>query len=241
MSQTALKREDCTPMEETNHGHLYQDQFLQSIFDAIPAFVFIVDEDVRLHFWNAPARALVGEDSTQVYMKRGGEVLHCIQAIEAKHGCGTATFCDECVIRNSVGKAMTDGKTSRDFARVERRVGDSTSEVYLLVTSSPFHYKEQDYAMLLIEDVSRLLDEPREKEKQDQAKEEPAVTLSASELDILKWLKQGKSSWSISRILEMNMRTVNYHIYNIIAKLDAMNRTHAVAIALEMGLIQRDD
>ena len=32
-----------------------------------------------------------------------------------------------------------------------------------------------------------------------------------------------------------------YHVYKIISKLDAMNRTHAVARALEKGLIQAND
>lgn len=240
VARRSLREVYSPPMEQTKHENMYKDEFLQRIFDAIPAFVFIVDEDVKLHFWNAPARQLVGEEPAKIYMKRGGEALHCIHAMgESPDGCGTATFCRECIIRNSVANAFTDGKTRREFTRLDLWSNGAITEVYLLVTVSPFHYKDGDYALLLIEDVSHLLDENLE--KPEQVKEEPAVTLSNSELEILKWLKQGKSSWAISRILEMNMRTVNYHVYNIIGKLDAMNRTHAVAIALQMGLIHEND
>lgn len=230
-----------TPMEQINDDNLYQDAFLQSVFDAIPAFVFIVDEDVRLHFWNAPARQLVGNDPAQVYLKQGGEALHCIYSIQEKEGCGRTHYCSECVIRNTVSKSYREGKPLRDFARLQRLVGESITEVYLLVTASPFHYQGNDYSLLLIEDVSHILDETLEKNDPEPVKTEPAITLTASEREILIWLKQGKSSWAIAQILEMNVRTVNYHVYHIIGKLDAMNRTQAVAIAMKMGLIHEND
>ena len=62
-------------------------------------------------------------------------------------------------------------------------------------------------------------------------------SLSMREKEVLKWLKKGKSSWDISIILGISERTVNFHITNIMNKLDAMTRTQAVAISIEKGLI----
>lgn len=62
--------------------------------------------------------------------------------------------------------------------------------------------------------------------------------LSSREKEILHWLMQGKSSWEISVILNISERTVNFHIYNIMQKLEAVNRTHAVAVATSLGLIE---
>jgi DNA-binding CsgD family transcriptional regulator len=53
----------------------------------------------------------------------------------------------------------------------------------------------------------------------------------------MKWLKHGKSTWDISVILGISERTVKFHISNVIQKLDASSRTHAVAIAIEQGLV----
>ncbi|MDD2319375.1 MAG: helix-turn-helix transcriptional regulator [Geobacteraceae bacterium] len=64
------------------------------------------------------------------------------------------------------------------------------------------------------------------------------VVLSTREKDVLNWLKQGKSSWDISAILGISERTVNYHVYNIMEKLEAVNRPQALAIALRLGLIE---
>ncbi len=61
--------------------------------------------------------------------------------------------------------------------------------------------------------------------------------LTAREKEVLNWLKQGKSSWDISVILGISESTANYHVYNIMRKLDASNRSQAVAIAVRLGLI----
>lgn len=62
--------------------------------------------------------------------------------------------------------------------------------------------------------------------------------LSAREKEVLNWLKWGKSSWEISVILGISERTVNFHVYNIMDKLDAANRPQAVAVATRLGLIE---
>jgi LuxR family transcriptional regulator, quorum-sensing system regulator CviR len=67
--------------------------------------------------------------------------------------------------------------------------------------------------------------------------EKEVRSLTHSELEILKWLKEGKSSWEISSILNKSERAIRFHVDNIIKKLNAANRTHAVAIALEKKLI----
>jgi DNA-binding CsgD family transcriptional regulator len=64
------------------------------------------------------------------------------------------------------------------------------------------------------------------------------VTLSSRELEVLNWLKKGKSSWDISVILKISERTVNYHVYNVMGKLEVVNRPQALAVAAGMGLIE---
>jgi LuxR family transcriptional regulator, quorum-sensing system regulator CviR len=62
-------------------------------------------------------------------------------------------------------------------------------------------------------------------------------SLTSKETEILKWIKQGKTTWDISTILGISERTVKFHVANILQKLDATTRAHAVAIALEQKLI----
>ncbi|ACM20771.1 sensor helix-turn-helix transcriptional regulator, LuxR family, autoind_bind domain-containing [Geotalea daltonii FRC-32] len=64
--------------------------------------------------------------------------------------------------------------------------------------------------------------------------------LSKREIEVLNWVKKGKSSWDISVILAISVRTVKFHVENIMVKLNAVSRTHAVAIALSAGVIDID-
>jgi DNA-binding CsgD family transcriptional regulator len=61
--------------------------------------------------------------------------------------------------------------------------------------------------------------------------------LSDRETEVLTWAMAGKTNWEISVILNISERTVKFHVQNLMAKLQASSRAHAVAIALGQGLI----
>ena len=62
-------------------------------------------------------------------------------------------------------------------------------------------------------------------------------SLTSREREILWWAAQGKTAWEIGEILHITKRTVDAHTQHAIQKLDAVNRTEAVAIALRERLI----
>jgi DNA-binding CsgD family transcriptional regulator len=64
--------------------------------------------------------------------------------------------------------------------------------------------------------------------------------LTDREREVLRWIAAGKSSWDVSVILKISERTVKFHTENIMTKLDAANRTHAVAIAMRARIITVD-
>lgn len=61
--------------------------------------------------------------------------------------------------------------------------------------------------------------------------------LTQRERECLVWSARGKSSWDIGMILGISEDTVNFHIKNSMAKLDAGNRIMAIVKAIRMGLI----
>lgn len=64
-----------------------------------------------------------------------------------------------------------------------------------------------------------------------------AFDLTEREIEVLKWLEIGKTTWEISIILGLSQSVIKWHSNNILRKLNAINRTHAVAIALRNGLL----
>jgi len=62
--------------------------------------------------------------------------------------------------------------------------------------------------------------------------------LTAREREVLRWVAGGKTSWEVSVILKISERTVKFHLVEASRKLNAVNRTSAVAKALARGLIK---
>jgi LuxR family transcriptional regulator, quorum-sensing system regulator BjaR1 len=71
------------------------------------------------------------------------------------------------------------------------------------------------------------------------ARNKPAkVALTAREREVLALVALGKSARVIGEALHITKRTVYEHIHTAVRKLGALNRTHAVAIALRDGAIE---
>jgi len=62
--------------------------------------------------------------------------------------------------------------------------------------------------------------------------------LTARELDVLRLIRDGYRNKQIADQLSISENTVNFHIKNLVGKLQANDRTHAVSIALRRGLLQ---
>ncbi|MFQ5586220.1 MAG: LuxR C-terminal-related transcriptional regulator [Thermodesulfobacteriota bacterium] len=61
--------------------------------------------------------------------------------------------------------------------------------------------------------------------------------LTEREKEVIRWVKEGKSNWELSMILDISESTVKFHVQNIEKKLNAVNRAHAVALAMDYGMI----
>jgi transcriptional regulator EpsA len=61
--------------------------------------------------------------------------------------------------------------------------------------------------------------------------------LSPRQREIIHWLHEGKTNWEIAKILNLSEPNVKYHIDQIFLKLEVRTRAHAVAKALDLGLL----
>jgi DNA-binding CsgD family transcriptional regulator len=66
---------------------------------------------------------------------------------------------------------------------------------------------------------------------------EPAAPLNEREIECLSWASLGRTDIEIGAIIHRSPATARFHIDNAIAKLGARNRTQAVAITAQLGLI----
>jgi DNA-binding NarL/FixJ family response regulator len=69
----------------------------------------------------------------------------------------------------------------------------------------------------------------------EHAAEDP---LTLREVDVLRLIAAGKANKLIPSELAIAEKTVKGHVKNILSKLSASDRTHAVTIALKRGIIE---
>ena len=61
--------------------------------------------------------------------------------------------------------------------------------------------------------------------------------LSPREVEVLRWMADGKTSEEIALLLSVSVHTVNFHVRNVKTKLQTANKTAAVASAIGLGLL----
>lgn len=66
---------------------------------------------------------------------------------------------------------------------------------------------------------------------------ECSTRLTEREIVVLRLASEGGTAGEISELTGVAERTINFHIANIINKLGATNKTHAVVLAMRLGLI----
>jgi DNA-binding NarL/FixJ family response regulator len=65
-----------------------------------------------------------------------------------------------------------------------------------------------------------------------------SAVLSARELDVLRRMATGATNMAIGRTLGISENTVRNHVHAILTKLGATNRTDAVALAAQRGIVE---
>lgn len=65
-----------------------------------------------------------------------------------------------------------------------------------------------------------------------------SVQLSAREQEILVLIAEGQTNEEIARTLILGRETIKTHVKTMLRKLAARNRSHAVALAFRLGLLE---
>lgn len=61
--------------------------------------------------------------------------------------------------------------------------------------------------------------------------------MTKREMDVLRWTAQGKTAWEVSVILGMSEKTVNFHLGNVMRKLDVNSKHQAVLKCVAAGIL----
>jgi hypothetical protein len=126
--------------------------------DALPALIMVVDENLGIQELNSAARDFLGPDQEQVLSRRSGEVFSCAHSEEGAAGCGASRFCQICPIREAAVSAAKEQQVVRRRTRAETGAPGQTRAVHLLVTATPLPTPGPARVLLVLEDISSLVD-----------------------------------------------------------------------------------
>lgn len=132
--------------------------FFKSLLNAIPDPVFVVDKDARIVEFNEAAVNITEMKPLHAIHKPPGDLLYCINAFHRDEGCGRTFHCRECKIREAVTRAFAGQRTIRQRTRLESMRKGESLHMYFSITTSPFQYESELYVLLILEDISELVE-----------------------------------------------------------------------------------
>ncbi len=130
--------------------------YLQTILDAFPAMVFVMDTDMRILAVNQAAASTLGQEPKTILHRLCGEVLHCLHQDAAARRCGQSEFCSDCMIRQAVEGTADGLTTTRQRYRLMVQKGDQRRDAHFQVTATPCRYLDNSIAVIILEDITEL-------------------------------------------------------------------------------------
>ncbi|MFC1811345.1 hypothetical protein ACFL03_01490 [Thermodesulfobacteriota bacterium] len=134
------------------------DDIFTTILEAVPNPIFIVDDDVRIHGYNMAAAPLFDSEPDRILTMGCGDALYCIHSKDSIAGCGGGDACKKCVIRNSVTQSYHGDKVVREKCEMQLEKGNNIKQIQTLVTTAPVNYQDETYVLVILEDISELME-----------------------------------------------------------------------------------
>ncbi len=131
--------------------------FLRAILDAIPSPVLIMNRNLRIIDANQAAKVLSPENPV-IQRKLCGDMLCCYYALTSGKGCGSTEHCRECIVRRTVRSAVKGEKSTREKGQMAILRNGATLILHLLVTATPFTDGNRRLALVILEDITELVE-----------------------------------------------------------------------------------
>ncbi|NTV14395.1 MAG: hypothetical protein HGA96_10770 [Desulfobulbaceae bacterium] len=138
-------------------GSPQEDNLFRLLFNAVPLPLLRVTREIGILDLNAAAQKVYEASPGQALRKRGGDLLHCINAVGIPGGCGNVEPCAECRIRNSVQEVFDTGREISRLRIKAEIVRDTKAEALdLLLSMTAIKFAGESSVLLCLEDISEL-------------------------------------------------------------------------------------
>ena len=135
---------------------LEQNVFLKTLFESVPIGVMLIDSEGQVKHVNNFMRQAFGVSDATLIDKAMGEVIKCANVVGRNVACGKGKNCKNCQLVKPSLAAIEGMHSLRQKAEMQLRLGENVEDKILIITTAPFEYEDEKYAILLLEDITEL-------------------------------------------------------------------------------------
>ena len=152
----ASKHEFDRKVDEAHRDLAEESEFLNALFETIPAAVMVVDENQKVRMVNRALEKEFEVARKTVVDKCPGDLLSCPRAVDQPGACGTLDECLMCELRPTISEALAGAKIERRRCHFSYQVKEEIRELTLLVSTKPLDHKGERLSIVILEDITEL-------------------------------------------------------------------------------------
>ena len=140
-------------------------EFLNSVINNISSCVLLLNSKVELQAYNDALKTIFSNRQNEdLLYVRCGEAIGCAYAIEEQTQCGNSTHCNDCELRVSALESYLYGTNIYKDHIVRPFFNHKGEKIdkHLQFSTRQFIHKMEKYIIMIIDDVTPLVQYPRE-------------------------------------------------------------------------------
>lgn len=135
---------------------LEENKFLKTLFESAPIGVMLIDAMGQVQQVNNFMKQAFGIADAKLFDKAIGEVVKCVNAVGRNAVCSKGKNCKNCQLVRPSLEAIEAMHSIRNRTEMQLRIGEEVEDKILMITTAPFNYENERYALLLLEDITEL-------------------------------------------------------------------------------------
>ena len=152
---TIAQGQDITERKHVEEALDNERRNLQAIFDSTNVGLLLVDSSGSVKRINSTVAAWFGKDLTQVDKGNPGDIIGCMHAHGGPKGCGHASRCADCSIRNAFESALRLGQPVHNVeTQASLLIDGAKSDLWLAVSADPLIIDGQKHVILAINNIT---------------------------------------------------------------------------------------
>jgi len=152
----ASKHEFDRKVGEVHRELAEESEFLNALFETIPASVMVVDENQKVRMVNRALEREFAVARDTVVDVCPGDALGCPRAVVEPQACGSLDECLKCQLRPTVAETLAGARIDRRRCQFSYQVEEESRELTLLVSTKPLDHKGERLAIIILEDITEL-------------------------------------------------------------------------------------